>query len=211
MSDAVAPDAVDLTLSIDRAWWPLGDGSDPVEAVLDVLIEHLAPDLPTAEEQALRASLAVYADWAASLSSGQRNSFALVRDPARGRADALLSWRLGEIPADGYERFLASARAMHSDSVVELVNPTVSEVELPVGRAIVVHDIAYSRTPGVQRPARERCIVAIFPTDEPVLLELSVSTIDLSLFDDLPDYVLRLASGEELGVPGYRESVEGAA
>jgi len=75
----------------------------------------------------------------------------------------------------------------------------------------VVHDIAYTRTPGVQRPARERCIVAVFPEGGDVLLELTVSTIDLSLFEDLPEYLLRLAAGEEDVVPGYRQSVEGAA
>lgn len=199
----------EFVLSIDRAWWPLGDGSDPVDAVIDVLIEHQAPELAPADERGLRASLAVYAEWAATLTQGQRNSFALVRDPATARADALLSWRLAEVPSDGYERFLASARALTSTDTTELVNPSVVEATVPVGRAIVVHDIAYTRTAGVQHPARERCIVAVFPTGTDALLELTVATIELSLFDDLPDYVLRLAAGEELGVPGYRESVGG--
>ena len=126
------------------------------------------------------------------------------------RADAILSWRFSEAPSDAYERFLASARELTSTGDVELVNPSVLEAQLPIGRAIVVHDIAYTRTPGVQRPARERCIVAVFPEGD-VLFELTVSTIELSLFDDLPEYVLRLAAGEEDAVPGYRESVEGAA
>lgn len=199
-----------FTLSLDRAWWPLGDGSDPIADVIDVLIERLDPELPPAEERGLRASLAVHAEWARSSAPGQGQSFALVRDPSTARADAMLSWRFGEAPSGAYEHFLSSARALASTDDIELVNPSVTEVQLPIGPAIVVHDIAYTRTPGVQRPARERCIVAIFPGDGDVLLELSVSTIELSLFDDLPEYLLRLAAGEEDAVPGYRESVEGA-
>ncbi len=201
----------DFTLSIDRAWWPLGDGTDPIEQVLDVVLAHNAPELPPAEERGLRASLAVHAAWAASLAPGQRQSFALVRDATTARADALLSWRLSEVDAGAYDRYLESARELASTDTVELVNPSVEEATVPIGRAIVVHDIAYTRTPGVQNPARERCVVAVFPTGTPALLEITVSTIELSLFDDLPDYVLRLASGEELGVPGYRESVGGGA
>ncbi|MCS0500352.1 hypothetical protein [Protaetiibacter mangrovi] len=198
-----------LSLSLDRSWWPLGDGGDPIEAVLDVLIENLAPDLAPAEERGLRASLAVHAEWARSLPAGERSSFALVRDPSTARADALLSWRFGEAPSGAYDELLASARSRTSTDQVELVRPTTVETTVPAGRAIVIHDIAYTRTPGVQRPARERCIVAVFPTDSDALLELTASTIELSLFDDLPDYLLRIAAGEELGVPGYRESVGG--
>jgi hypothetical protein len=138
-------------------------------------------------------------------------SFALVRDVTTARADALLSWRLSEVDEGAYERYLASARELASTDAVELVNPSAEEASVPIGRAIVVHDIAYTRTPGVQNPARERCTVAVFPDGTAALLEITVSTIELSLFDDLPDYVLRLASGEQPGVPGYRESVEGAA
>jgi hypothetical protein len=200
-----------FTLSLDGSWWPLGDGSDPVESVIDVLIENLAPNLAPAEERGLRASLAVHAEWARSLAQGQRRSFALVRQPSSARADALLSWRFGEAPEGAYETLLASARGQESTETVELVNPSVTEMRVPLGRAIVIHDIAYSRTAGVQRPARERCIVAVFPDGSDALLELMISTIDLSLFDDLPDYLLRLAAGEELGVPGYRESVGGGS
>lgn len=197
----------DFTLAIDGSWWPLGDGTDPVDEVIDVLIERQAPGLAPAEERGLRASLAVHAEWARSLAAGTRMSFALVRDPETARADALLSWRLTEVEEDGYERYLASARALASTDTVELVNPVVAEATVPIGPAVLVHDIAYTRTPGVQIPARERCTVAVFPAGTRAALEITVSTIELSLFDDLPDYVLRLASGEELGVPGYRESV----
>jgi len=194
-----------FTLQLSPAWWPLGDGSDPIDAVVDVLIGQLAPDLEPAEERGLRASLAVYGEWAGSLAPGERRSFALVRDPATARADALLSWRFGEAPEGAYEHLLASARAQSSTDTVELVNPTVVETRVPLGRAVVVHDIAYARTAGVQRPARERCVVAVFPDGTDALLELTVLTIDLSLFDDLPDYLLRVASGEALPAPGYRE------
>lgn len=210
MSDEQEPQG-DFTLSIDTAWWPLGDGSDPVDEVIDVLIERGAPELPPAEERGLRASLAVHAEWARSLAAGQRMSFALVREPSTARADALLSWRLSQVGEGDYGRYLDSARALQSTEGVELVNASAVEAAVPIGPAIVVHDIAYTRTPGVQTPARERCTVAVFPTGTRACLEITVSTIELSLFDDLPDYVLRLASGEELGVPGYRESVGGGA
>jgi len=201
----------DFTLSIDSAWWPLGDGTDPIADVIDVLIERNASELAPAEERGLRASLAVHAEWARSLSAGQRMSFALVREPSTARVDALLSWRLSEVEEGAAARYLAAARALTSTDQVELVNPSAVEATVPIGPAIVVHDIAYTRTPGVQTPARERCTVAIFPTGTSACLEITVSTIELSLFDDLPDYVLRLAAGEEIGVPGYRESVGGGA
>jgi len=204
MSDAEA-----FTLQLSTAWWPLGDGTDPIEEVIDVLIERLAPDLAPAEERGLRAGLAVHSEWARSLAPGERQSFALVRDPATGRVDALLSWRFGEAPEGAYEHLLTSARAQESTDDVELVNPSVVETRVPLGRAIMVHDIAYTRTAGVQRPARERCIVAIFPDGTEALLELTVSTVDLSLFDDLPDFLLRLAAGEAVPAPGYREVMDG--
>jgi len=196
--------AESFTLALDRAWWPLGDGTRSAVEVVEELMEHFEVDVPPAEERALRASLASFHDWARTLAPGRRSSFALVRDPATGRADALLSWRFGEAPEGAYDRILESARSLASTDDVQLVNNSATEVAVPVGRAIIVHDIAYSRTQGLQRPARERCMAAVFPEGSSALLELTVLTLDLALFTDLPDYVTRLVSGEELGVPAVR-------
>lgn len=200
-----------FTLSLPSVWWPLGDGTDPIGDVIDVLFEHYQPELEPAEERGLRASLAVHAEWARSLAPGERRSFALVRDARTARADALLSWRFGVAPEGAYEHILESAKALRSTETVELVDPSVVETRVPLGRAIVIHDVAYARTPGIQQPARERCIVALFPDGSDALLELNLSTIDLSIWDDLPDYLLRVASGEELPVPGYPEPMEGTS
>ena len=192
-------------IQLDAAWWPLGDGTDAPEEIADVLVQTLQPELPAAEAAALRAHLASFAEWSQSLAPGPRRSFALVRTPQLGRVDALLSMRYLE-SADGvYEKYLALARDQHSTDEVELVNQRVLEYTLPTGRAIAVHDILQFRTGGIQQPARERCTVGFFPTAANVLIDFHVATIDLALFDDIVEYTLALAAGDDPGVPGLMQ------
>lgn len=194
-----------ISMELDRAWWPLGDGTDPVEAIADALLSTLAPDLDGPPAIALRANLVTFAEWSQMLAPGERRSFALVRNPALGRVDALLSWRFSRIEGDVYDQYLALARSQESTERVELVNQRVLEYALPAGRAIAIHDVLIIRDGGLLQPARERCTVALFADAAPALLELHIATLDLSLFDDLVEYAMALVAGEQPGVPGQLE------
>lgn len=203
MTEPVAPHIL-----LDRAWWPLGDGSDPTDGVADALLSTLAPHLTGPAARALRANLVAYGEWALSLAPGERRSFALVRDLQLGRAEALLSWRYSLLADDVYDEYLALANAQESTARAELVNKVVAETMLPGGRALTIHDFVVFTDGGVPQPARERCTVAFFLDAAPALIELHIATPDLSLFDDIVGYAVSLLSGEPVGVPGYLERKE---
>lgn len=197
-----------ISVELDGAWWPLGDGTDAAEAIADALITTLVPDLSGTVETALRANLVSFAEWSKMLAPGERRSFALVRDPQLGRVDALLSWRFSELDGGFYDQYLALARSQKSTDTVELVNQRVLEFSIPAGRAIAIHDALLIRDVGLLQPARERCTVALFVEGAPALLELHIATLDLSLFDDLVEYAMALVAGDNPGVPGRIEFVE---
>jgi hypothetical protein len=193
---------------VDKAWWPLGDGTDPAEGVADALIDTFAAELATPARSALRANLVAYAEWSQSLTPGERRSFALVRDQRLGQVDALLSWRYSALADDIYAEYLSLARNQRSTPRVELVNPVIEERRLAGGRAIVIHDFVVFRDGGVQQAARERVTVAYFLDAAPALIELHIATPDLTLFDDIVEHAVGMVSGEVVGVPGYLERAE---
>ncbi|MGL4339156.1 MAG: hypothetical protein ACRCSP_01850 [Rhodoglobus sp.] len=194
-----------ISVELDRAWWPLGDGSHPVEAIADALMSTMVPDLAGPTATALRANLVSFAEWSQMLAPGERLSFALVRRPESGRVDALLSWRFSRIDGDVYDEYLSLARSQKSTERVELVNQRVLEFTLRHGRAIAIHDILVIREGGILQPARERCTVGFFIESESALIELHLATLDLSLFDDIVGYAMALLAGENPAVPGYLE------
>ncbi|MBG6056296.1 hypothetical protein IWX81_002728 [Salinibacterium sp. CAN_S4] len=194
-----------VSIQLDRAWWPLGDGTDSAAEIADALITSLVPTLGEPSVTALRSDLVSFADWSQSLAPGERRSFALVRYPEQGRVDALLSWRFSRIEGDVYDDYLALARSQQSTDRVELVNQRVLEFTLGLGRAVVVHDILLMREGGVLAPARERCTIGFFVDSEPALIELHLATMDLSLFDDIVEFALALVAGQDPGVPGQLE------
>jgi len=192
-------------VELEPAWWPLGDGTDPAEGIADALVETLAPEVEGPARTALHANLAIFAEWSQTLAPGERRSFALVRQPKLGRVDALLSWRYSRVADGVYDQYLELARNQKSTETVELVNQRVLEYTVPAGRAIAIHDVLLIRDGGLIQPARERCTVALFIDAEPVLVELHLATMDLSLFDDIVEYSIALISGENPGVPGLLE------
>jgi hypothetical protein len=191
-----------LTVDLDAAWWPLGDGTDAPADIADALATRLVPELKGPEGVALKASLVSFAEWSQSLSAGSRRSFALVRTPQLGRVDALLSMRFTDSMEGVYERYLSLTQDQRSTDTVDLVNQQVFEYALPLGRAIAIHDVLVIRSGGLQQPARERCTLALFPQERPVLIEFHLATLDLALFDDIVDYAVTIASGLNPGVPG---------
>jgi hypothetical protein len=163
------------------------------------------PDLEAPAATALRANLVSFAEWSQMLAKGERRSFALVREPALGIVDALLSWRYSAVEGDLYADYLALAAAQRSTETVELINQRIEEYRVPSGRAIAIHDFLVIREGGVLQPARERCTVAVFPDNASVLIELHIATMDLALFDDLVAYAIALVSGERPALPGRLE------
>ena len=198
-------DAPGFYVQLESAWWPLGDGTDPAAGIADALVKTLASHVEGPSKTALHANLVIFAEWAQSLAPGERRSFALVRQPEIGRVDALLSWRYSRVTDGVYDQYLALARDQASSATVELVNQRVLEYAMPAGRAIAIHDVLLIRDGGLIQPARERCTVALFIDEEPVLVELHLATMDLSLFDDIVEYAIVLISGDNPGVPGMLE------
>ena len=192
----------ELTLDLHAAWWPLGDGSATPEVVADAVIEDAAlPESP--EREALRAQLVGVGRLAAGLPSGSRWSWALVRDPRIGRAEALLSVRASATEGDLYARYLTEAGERVSTETTELIQPRVLETVVPGGRVIVTRDFTRRVVrEGVMPPVMERCTAGVFLNDENALLEITLITPDLALFDDIVDYVLNLASEKPSGAPG---------
>jgi hypothetical protein len=132
---------------------------------------------------------------------GGRTHWAFVPVPSSGRVEALMS--LGRIAsssaeADAY-RDAASVNLDGPDpdptNPAELVNRTVTEHALPVGRAIAIHDFVIEPTRGgVPDPAVERAIVALFPDRAARGIEMSIVTQNLVWFEDITGYLVDIAS-----------------
>ena len=132
---------------------------------------------------------------------GGRTHWAFVPIPDSGRVEALLS--LGRIASSAAEadeyRDAASVNLDGPDAdpknPAELVNRTVSEHVLPVGRAIAIHDFVIEQSPGgVADPAVERAIVAVFPDRAARGIEMSIVTQNLVWFSDITGYLVDIAS-----------------
>lgn len=192
----------ELTLDLHPAWWPLGDGSATPQVVADAVIEDAAlPESP--EREALRAQLVGVGHLAAGLPAGSRWSWALVQDPMAARAEALLSVRFSPTEGDLYARYIEEAGLRASTETTELIEPRVVEARVPGGRVVVTHDFTRRiMKEGVQPPVMERCTAGVFLDGEDALLEITLITPDLALFDDMVAYVLNLAAEQPSGVPG---------
>jgi len=138
---------------------------------------------------------------AQSPARGGRPHWAFVPRPSSGRVEALLS--LGRIAgssseADDY-RDAASVNLDGPDAdpqnPAELVNRTVTEHPLPVGRAIAIHDFVIEPTAGgIADPAVERAIVALFPDRAARGIEMSIVTQNLAWFEDITGYLVDIAA-----------------
>jgi len=152
-------------------------------------------------DQLVRALTAVTAIALAPARHG-RPHWAYVPDPSTGRVEAILS--IGDIPGapTDYDRYLALARVdldQPEAPVVgypaELINRTIDERLVAVGRLIAIHDFVIQPTAGgVSDPAVERAIVALFPGRAARGVECSIVTQNLAQFDDVTSYLVDIVS-----------------
>lgn len=191
-----------LEIPLRDQWLRLPSHDQDPESGMVRLLESLAverTDVAARLEFGLRAVSSV----AAGLPAGSRESRALVRNPASGHVDALLSVRIRPVEADGYDSYLAAAQALAGNEEVELIRRQVEEVRLPLGRGVLSHDFAYPLLrEGVPAPAMERTFLGLFPDSQPVCLEFTLLTQDFALFSDAPAFLLELAVGDNPPIPG---------
>lgn len=178
---------------------PAAQNAEATAEAVSAIVASLAVDLEAGGRlaQALTAVTAV----ANAPRQQQRTHWALVPDPSAGRVEALLS--LGSIVGGtgSVEKYLEAATVNldgpDSDPAnpAELVNRTVAERVLAVGRTVTVHDFVIEPTAGgVADPAVERAIVAIFPERAARGIEMSIVTQNLAWFDDITGYLVDIAA-----------------
>jgi hypothetical protein len=194
-----------LRIALGGAWFALPARGDDVEGGIAALLDELGPLEEEATRQ-LTAGLRIVTGVAHGLAPGSRTDHALILDPSSGRVQALLSIRLVRVVPDAYANYLAAARSYDGDEHTEVVNRTVEEVELPVGRGILSRDFTLPRTrEGIPDPALERCFLVVFPTGYETAAEFTLLTQNLALFDDAGSYLLAVAAGENPRIPGRED------
>lgn len=190
-----------IVLPIRPEWvrLPSNESGDPTAAV-DELAAELTSD--EAAGRGLRIGLTAVIALARRLAPGPRRSYALVRSPESGWVDALLTFRLvgrGDVTVD---RYFAGASAPLEGEGIDVVNRTVERVRLPAGEAVVSHDFTLAVDgEGVGNPALERAFLALFPDGMDTVVEFSLLTQNLALFDDAALFLVRFAAGENPETP----------
>lgn len=198
----ISPDSGIVEIPLRQEWYRLPvDDAEP-ELALNTVLESFeleSPDTIARLGWGLRAVSSV----AAGLPRGSRESRALVRNPASGHVDALLSVRIRPVSAGDYDEYLAAAQGLTGSESVELIRREVDEVQVPLGRGIVSHDFTYPvMREGVADPAMERTFLAVYPDAEAVCLEFTLLTQDFALFTDAPAFLVELAAGGNPPIPG---------
>ena len=178
-------------LKLPADWHPLDGETEGEHRAFADLVANFEVDVATAS----RLLIALDSVWSAA-SSSKRNggrTWALVRDPQSGNVDAILTSDIRVLTEGfGFDKYLdlVTESAKSTDSL-EVVNRTFLTTQLPAGPAIVVHDFVLPlEMNGVQDPATERVICAIFPLGWNVMAEFAVVTQNLVLSTDLAADVL---------------------
>jgi hypothetical protein len=179
------------TLPLPVGWVPLAphgaDPSDWVEGYLNSLREQ-----PTAIVRAqLRYSLLTVMELAATMRPGKRYNFALLEDPELGAVRALLSVQMLRTPASQMENYRARLEEADQNDSIQVLNREVFDVQFDAGHGIAMHDFTVSaEIEAVPDPALERTIIGLFVTGEDVLIEFSLYAQDLSVFDNMSQYLV---------------------
>jgi len=190
-----------LILPLRPEWreLPAADAADPAAAI-GAIVDELAPSAEAAP--GIRAGLTAVTSLAHGMAPGPRRSYALVRRPDGGLVDALLTFRLvgrGEVTVDDY--FEAASRPLAADGV-DVVNRTVERIQLPSGLGVASHDFTLDVDgEGVGNPALERAFLALFPEGTETVVEFSLLTQDLGLFDDVQLFLAQFAAGDNPETP----------
>lgn len=191
-----------LTFEVDipGGWHKLPLDPEETASAVAQLAASLVDD-PDARERLVYALAAVAAVAQAPRRHG-RQHWAYVPDPSTGRVEALLS--LGDMPGGrgDYENYLALAsvdldvaETPQPGTAAELINRTVAERRIAVGRVVSIHDFVIQPTAGgVPDPAVERAIVALFPDRASRAVECSIVTQNLAQFEDVTGYLVDIVA-----------------
>ena len=190
-----------LMLPLRPEWreLPPVEAGDPAAAI-GAIVDTLAPSPEAAP--GIRAGLTAVTALAHGMAPGPRRSYALVRRPDGGLIDALLTFRLvgrGSVTVEEY--FEAASRPLAADGV-DVVNRTVDRIQLPSGLGVASHDFTLDVDgEGVGNPALERAFLALFPDGTETVVEFSLLTQDLALFDDAQLFLAHFAAGDNPETP----------
>lgn len=191
-----------LAIRLRPQWLRLSIHDEDPEAGLIGTVASL--DLRREESiERLTYSLRSVSAVAASLPPGNRDSSALVRNPASGRVDALLSIRVTSTVDGDYDRYLAAAQRPVGSDTVEVIKREVQELVVIGVRCVASHDFTLPiETEGVASPAQERTFLAMFSDDNSTCVEFALLTQDFALFVDSVSYLVAVAAGENPQTPG---------
>lgn len=180
---------------LPQTWHLLAGDAADVDERITAIISKLAVEHDSARQQLTRGLRAVTA-LALGLPGGARTNHALVSVPESGVVDALLSIRLSVTASAAYDNYVRAARSVMGTEETELIRRTVDELEIPGARAVASRDFTLPRQrEGIPAPAMERAFLAVFPHEAETVVEFSLFTQNLALFDDPTDFLIGLASG----------------
>lgn len=192
-----------LTIPIRAPWVQLpGEGEDAVGAIA-AIVAHAGLAVDSIAARRLTWSLGKVVEVAGAMPAGRRTSYALIEDPAAGRVDALLTYRVSRVTEDAAANYLEAARSFTGTPEVEVIHRTVEPIELPAGDAILSHDFTLPvQRGGVLDPALDRFFLTLFPSGGETGIEFTLLTPNLALFDNDGDYLVSLVRGEDPALPG---------
>lgn len=171
--------------------------SEPADADtrITAIVDQLAPTSDNVRIRLARGLRAV-TGIALGLPVGARSNHALINRAESGVVDALLSIRLSVTRPDSYDNYVRAARAVVGTEETELIRRTVDELQIPGARAVASRDFTLPRQrEGIPAPAMERAFLAVFPHEAETVVEFSLFTQNLALFDDPTEFLIGLASG----------------
>ncbi len=196
-----------LTIPIRAPWVELPAADEDASAAISDIVATagLAPDSVAARRLAWSISkvLAV----AAAMPAGRRSAYALIEDPAAGRVDALLTYRVSRVTEGAAANYLEAARSFTGTPEVEVLQRTVETIDLPAGPAVLSHDFTLPvQRGGVLEPALDRFFLTLFPSGGETGIEFTLLTPNLALFENHGDYLVSLVRGEDPAIPGRVEA-----
>jgi len=181
-------------LDLPVGWVPLPRTGSNQEGWADAYVAELG--LEEAAAFSLHFGLLAVMNTAAAMRPGERQSYAFIEDPTTGMVRALLSVQVWGLPAAQRQVYRERIEAENTAEGIEVINQTFEERILAAGPAIVMHDFTVAVSEGEQPvPALERGVVALFVEGTDAMIELSMYTQDLLLFDDMTAYLVELAEG----------------
>lgn len=127
--------------------------------------------------------------------SDNKQAWVYLHDPSSGRIDAVVTIELFSVNAGDKDRYKEAVNAEHATDTENVVNRHASFHEVAEGEVIVVNDVLIPPADSVLIvPAIERAITAVFLHGDSMMVEISVLTQDLALFEDIAEFS-RLIAG----------------